>query len=137
MCPDSVIQLTCNVTNVVEDELFHWFIDSGVNSNFVTLTRIDVNMNIVAPERVEVLLDWLTGLEVYVVNVLFNNNNNTYSFQSTLSLNTSLYRSNITRHVKCGLMNSMSNNVSLHFLTVSKLTVTQCKKIRCVSTPNS
>ena len=120
VCPDSVIQLNCHVTNFERYDVFRWFIDTGPNSEFA---HIAIDDDIVAPQRLEVMLDWLTGVEVYIVNILYNEENNSYSFQSTVSLNTSLYSSNITRHVSCGLFNSMSNNISLGFLILSKLTV--------------
>ena len=120
VCPDSVIQLTCDVTNFERYDAFRWFIDTGPNSEFA---HIAIDNDIVAPQRLEVLLDWLTGVEVYIVNILYNEGNNTYSFQSTVSLNTSLYSSNITRLVSCGLFDSVSNNISLYYITVSKLIV--------------
>ena len=123
VCPDSVIQLTCHATSFVKYEVFRWFIDAGVNSEFVTFAHITFANDNVAPPTVEVLFDWLTGLEVYVVNILHNEENNTYSFQSTVSLNTSLYSSNITRHVSCGQLHSMSSDISLYYLIVSKLRV--------------
>ena len=120
VCPDSVIQLTCDVTNFEGYDVFRWFIDTGPNSEFA---HIAIDDDIVAPQRLEVLLDWLTGVEVYIVNILYNEENNTYSLQSTVSLNTSLYSSNITRLVSCGLFNSVSNKISLYYITVSKLIV--------------
>ena len=119
MCPDSVIQLTCDVTNFERYDAFRWFIDTGPNSEFA---HIAIDDDIVAPQRLEVLLDWLTGVEVYIVNILYNEENNSYSFQSTVSLNTSLYNGTTTRLVSCGLLTSVSNNISLHYLIVSKFT---------------
>jgi len=86
----------------------------------MTFAHLDIKSRIMVPQELEVPMNELTGIEVHVVQFLYNITTESYSLRSSAHVNTSLYNSNIIRQFSCGLFSMLSNSITLNFSIVSE-----------------
>ena len=116
-CPDVSIQLFCQARNVSEG-IVRWFYSNSKDSdnNNKDLTAYSADNAPSLPHKINAIeSNAIAGVEVYLTGFQ-RDSSNSYSYNSTLYINTSLYRSQEYMGFTCGThLSSKSNRIHVQF----------------------
>ena len=117
VCPNSSIQLHCEVKDVTDDVL-RWFASTNsthLEDSIIYLTGFTITADVTLPQIIP-LLNNIPGLEVYLTSIYFSQNEQLIiAYNSTLTVNTSLYNDSELYYISCGSFNGRSDWTSLNF----------------------
>ncbi len=115
-CPDVSIQLFCQARNVSEG-IVRWFYSNSKDSdnNNKDLTAYSADNAPSLPHKINAIeSNAIAGVEVYLTG--FRRDSSTsYFYNSTLYINTSLYKSQEYMGFSCGTYQSRSNRIHVQF----------------------
>ncbi len=122
-CPDiMLIQLFCQARNVSEG-IVRWFYSNSKESdnNNTDLTAYSPDNNPSLPHKINAIeSNAIAGVEVYLTGFQ-RDSSNSYSYNSTLYINTSLYRSQEYLGFTCGTHFIKSERIDIQFKIQSEL----------------
>ncbi len=121
-CPGVSIQLFCEARNVSED-IVRWFYSNSKESdnNYEDLTAYSAENNPSLPHKINTIeSNAIEGVEVYLTGFR-RDSSNSYSYNSTLYINTSLSRSQEYLGFTCGTYFIKSERIDIQFKIQSEL----------------
>ncbi len=121
-CPDVSIQLSCEARNVSGD-IVRWFYSNLTESSnsYKDLTAYSAENAPPLPHKINAIeSNAIAGVEVYLTGFR-RDSSNSYSYNSTLYINTSLYRSQEYLGFTCGTYFIKSERIDIQFKIQSEL----------------